>query len=191
MNKSTFKLAVLFCLFSIACIGQKCKYSKKVLKRAKKHISKEVIRSTKPRAMFSKFSQAASTSFIRSSDEYYLGLVLVREFGARVDIMEDNPLIFQFKNDSIIALYPDKSTPGKFSLPVTTEVNKPYYKVNQEQLDLFASQPIVHIKVYFTSDKVADGKRGVDDLGTFFDFEILNDRYQTNCIESANCILQE
>ncbi len=191
MNTSRFKFVVLFFLFSVVCIGQKCKYSKKVLKRAKKHISKEVIKSTKPRAMFSKFSQAASTSFIRSNNEYYLGLVLVREFGARVDIMDNNPLVFQFKNDSIIVLYPDKSTPGKFTLPVTTEINKPYYKINREQLDLFASQPIVHVKVYFTSDKVADSKRGVDDLGTFFDFEILNDRYQSNCIESANCILQE
>jgi len=191
MKLLKLKFFLVFFLFSMACIGQNCKYSKKMLKKAKKHLVEEkIIKATKPKAMFKKFSQAAGFNFVKSDVGYYLSLMLVREFGRRIDIMDNNPLVVQFKNDSIVILYPNRSTPGKFTLPVTTEINKPFYKVNLAQLELFASQPIFHVKVYFTSDIVPEGKRGVDDLGTFFDYEILNDRYQSNCIESANCILQ-
>ncbi|WP_394747748.1 hypothetical protein [Spongiimicrobium salis] len=191
MNTLKWNSILLFFFVSIVCSGQNCKYSKKVAKKAKKQLSEEIVKATKPKALFSKFSQAASASFIKSNKGYYLGLVLAREFGARVDIMKNNPLLVQFQNDSIVTLYPGKDTPGKFTLPVTTEINKPYYKITEEQLELFSSQRIRHIKVYFTSDKVAKNNRGEDDLGTFFDFEVLKERYQSNCIAPANCLLQE
>lgn len=191
MKLLKLKFFLMFSLFSMACIGQNCKYSKKMIKKAKKHLIEEkVVKATKPKAMFKKFSQAAGFNFVKSDKGYYLSLTLVREFGKRVDIMDDNPLVVQFKNDSIIILYPNRSTPGKFTLPVTTEINRPFYKVNPGQLELFGSQLIHYVKVYFTSDKVSEDKRGVDDLGIFFDYEILNEHYQSNCIEPANCILQ-
>ena len=191
MNSVKLKIVLLFCLASIACMGQNCKNSKKATKKAKKHlVDEEVIKATKPRLMFSKFSKGAFANFAKSDQGSYLALVFGREFGKRMDIMTDNPLVIQFKNDSIIKLYPDRPSIGKFTLPVTTEVNKPFYKVSDDQLELFASQPIRYVKIYFTSDKVPENNRGIDDLGTFFDFEILNERYQSNLIEAANCMLQ-
>ncbi len=191
MSTLKLKMVLLFCLVSMTCMSQKCKNSKKMHRRAQKHFVEEKIeKATKPKPMFSKFSQAGSSTFVRSTNNYYLGFVLAREFGRRIDIMDDNPLVIQFKNDSIITLYPNRSVLGKFSLPVTIEVNRPFYKVSRKQLELFALQPILHVKVYFTSDKVSEEKRGVDDLGTFFDYEILNKNFQSNCINTANCILQ-
>jgi len=185
------KIIVLFCLVSMICTGQKCKNSKRTFKRAKKHlIEDEIIKATKFRVLFSKFSKAATVNFVKSDKGYYLSLMFGREFGARVDIMDDNPLVVQFINDSIMTIYPDRSTPGKFTLPVTMEVNKPFYKVDHKQLELFASQPIHYVKIYFTSDKVSEKNRGLDDSGTFFDFEILNERFQSNLLDAANCMLQ-
>ena len=182
---------LFFFLASMFCSAQKCKYSKKMVKKAGKHLVDDtVLKATKFRYLFSKFSNAAGTSLIKSESGYYLALVLSREFGRRIDIMDDNPVIIQLTNDELIKLYPDRSTPGKFTLPITTEINRAYYKLNEDQIKQLSIQPVMHIKVYFTSDKVSEEKSGEDDLGTFFDYEILSDRYQTNLIEPAKCILK-
>ncbi|WP_299553080.1 hypothetical protein [Seonamhaeicola sp.] len=184
----TTLLALLFC---ITCFGQKCKYSEKRVRKANKHFEKEkMIKATKQKPLFSKFSQAASVNFVRSEEHYYLSLVLVRELGRRINILKENPLVVRFQNDSIITLFPDKTLMGKFTLPATTEINKPYYEISPEQLQLFISQPVVHLKVYFDSDKVPEDKMGKDKLGTFFDYEILNKRLQSSLMEPANCISQ-
>lgn len=191
MSTLKLKIVLLFCLVSLTCMGQKCKYSKKMVRKASKHlVNEKVLKATKFRYLFSKFSNAAGTSIIKSNKGNYLALVLTREFGRRIDIMKDNPVIIQFQNNEVIKLYPDRSTPGKFTLPVTTEINRGYYKLDTDQLKVLAAQSIVHVKVYFTSDKVSEEKSGKDDLGTFFDYEILSDRYQSNLIDGANCMLQ-
>ncbi|UJH68551.1 hypothetical protein [Allomuricauda sp. SCSIO 65647] len=140
--------------------------------------------------MFSKFSQAASANFVRSEERYYLSLVLVRELGRRIDVLKDNPLIVKFQDDEIITLYPDRTLLGKFTIPVTTEINRPYYEVSAEQLQRFASQPVAYVKVYFSSDKVSEEKMGRDELGTFFDYEIRNKNLQASLMEPAKCINQ-
>jgi len=191
MNTLKLKLILLFCLITITCIGQDCKNSKKMSKKAKKHlVDEEIIKATNFKVLFKKLTQVAIINFVKSNEGYYLSMQLSREYGRRIDIMKENPLIVQFKNDSIITLYPNKSILGKFSIPVTVEFNKPFYKVSPEQLELFASQPIGYVKIYFTSEKVSENKRGIDNIGTFFDYEILNERYQANLIDLANCILQ-
>ncbi len=190
---TTKHITLLFILFVFASgIGQKCKNSSKGMRRANKHFTEEkIIEATKPKPLFSKFSQAASANFVRSAENYYLSLVLVRELGRRIDIMKDNPLIIQFENGTIETLHPDRTLLGKFTLPVTTEINKPFYKVNQEQLKLFAQHPISYIKVYFSSNKVGEEKFGTDDLGTFFDYEILSKKLQASLMEPAQCIMKQ
>ncbi len=186
------KLFLLLFLISMTCMSQNCKYPKKMSKKAKKHLVEEnILKATQFRTLFSKFSHAAATNLVKSDKGYYLSLIFNRDMGRRVDILDTNPLVFQFKNDSVLILYPDRSNFGKFTIPVTLEVNKPFYKISPTQLEQLATQDIIHVKIYFTSDKVREEKLGTDDLGTFFDYEILNERYQSNLIEAANCILQE
>lgn len=183
---------VFILFFFVSGVGQKCKNSSKGMRRANKHfIEEKIIEATKPKPLFSKFSQAASANFVKSAENYYLSLVLVRELGRRIDIMKDNPLIIQFGNDRIETFYPDRTLLGKFTLPVTTEINRPFYKVSHEQLELFIEHPIAHIKVYFSSDKVGEDKFGTDDLGTFFDYEILNKKLQASLMEPAKCIMKQ
>lgn len=186
-------ITLVFMLFIfVSGIGQKCKNSSKGVRRANKHFTEEkIIEATKPKPLFSKFSQAASANFVKSSENYYLSLVLVRELGRRIDIMKDDPLIIHFENGSVETLYPDRTLLGKFTLPVTTEINKPFYKVSHEQLKLFAQYPIDFIKVYFSSDKVDEEKFGKDNLGTFFDYEIRNERLRASLMEPANCIKKQ
>lgn len=184
-------LVLSLLLICTICHAQKCKYSSKSVKKGNKHFTNEkIVQGTKLKPMFSKFSQAASCYFVKSSENYYLALVLVREFGKRIDILEDNPLIIQFEDNELITLYPDRSLPGKFTLPATTEISKPFYKVTLEQLELLSAQPISYVKIYFSSDKVSEEKVGQDELGTFFDYEILNDNFQSNLMEPAKCIVQ-
>ena len=186
-----FSIILALCLCTIS-FGQKCKYSEKRVRKANKHFEDEkIIKATKLKPLFSKFSQAASANFAKSEEHYYLSLVLVRELGRRIDILKDNPLIVRFQDDSIITLYPDKTLLGKFTLPVTTEINRPYYGASPEQMQLFASQPVAYVKVYFSSDKVSEEKMGQDELGTFFDYEILNKNLQASLMEPAACIIQE
>ncbi|MEX0313842.1 MAG: hypothetical protein AB3N18_06665 [Allomuricauda sp.] len=146
---------------------------------------------TKLKPLFSKFSQAASANFVKSDEHYYLSLVLVRELGRRIDILKDNPMIVRFQDDSVITLFPDKTLLGKFTLPVTTEINRPYYEVSADQMQLFASRSVAYIKVYFSSDKVSEEKMGRDETGTFFDYEIRNKNLQASLMEPAGCIIQE
>ncbi len=184
-------VALLMCA-CISGVGQKCKNSSKGMRKANKHFTEEkIIKATKPKALFSKFSQAASANFVKSSENYYLSLVLVREMGRRIDILKDNPLVIQFENDQIETFYPDRTLMGKFTLPVTTEINKPYYKVSSAQLELFAQHPIAHVKVYFSSDKaIGEDKFGTDDLGTFFDYGIRNENLRSSLMEPAKCIMK-
>ncbi len=183
--------ALLMLLVCVSGIGQKCKNSSKGIRRANKHFTaQKIVKATKPRPLFSKFSQAASANFVKSSENYYLSLVLVRELGRRIDILKDNPLVIQFENGSIETFYPDRTLLGKFTLPVTTEINRPFYNVGHEQLELFTQYPVAHIKVYFSSEKVGEDKYGTDDLGTFFDYEIRNENLRSSLMEPAKCIGQ-
>ncbi|MEK6154077.1 hypothetical protein WIW50_12480 [Flavobacteriaceae bacterium 3-367] len=191
-NRKRSGLILMFCLFSLLTMGQKCKTSQKMARKAAKHLTEEkIIRATKLQPIFSKFSQAAGASLIQSDKGYYLRLQLVRELGRRIHIMADNPLVFLLTNENQVALYPDRDHPGKFNLPATTEINRPFYKVTEEQLQQLATSPIQYVKVYFTSDKVSEDKRGIDDLGIFFDYEILNDNFQSNLLEAATCMLRQ
>ena len=190
--KSHFCLTIVLalCVCSIS-FGQKCKYSEKRVRKANKHFENEkIVKATKLKPLFSKFSQAASANFVRSEERYYLSLVLVRELGRRIDILKDNPLIVRFQDEKVITLYPDKTLLGKFTLPVTTEINRPYYEVSAEQMQMFASQPVAYVKVYFSSDKVSEEKMGRDETGTFFDYEIRNQNLQASLMEPAQCINQ-
>ncbi|WP_430966485.1 hypothetical protein [Spongiimicrobium sp. 2-473A-2-J] len=192
MNNPKRGLLLLFCLFSLYATGQKCKTSSKMARKAAKHLTEEkIIKATKLQPIFSKFSQAAGATLIQSDKGFYLRLQLVRELGRRIHIMSDNPLVFQLTNEARVTLYPDRDHPGKFNLPATTEINRPFYRVTEEQLKELATSPIQYVKVYFTSDKVAEDKRGKDDLGIFFDYEILNDNFQSNLLEAAICMLQK
>ncbi len=191
MKKHSFKLIVLFCTFCMFSYGQNCKNFKKGVKRAKKHFpDKEILSATKQRHLFSKFSQAASTYLVKSENSKYLALILVRELGRRIDLLDTNPIILQFENDEVLTLYPEKSSLGKFTLPATTEINRQFYTITDAQLEQLSSQQINQVKIYFTSEKVSEEKRSVDDLGMFFDYEILNERYKANLMEPALCILQ-
>ena len=187
------QISVVLILFvCISGIGQKCKNSSKGMRKANKHFTEEkIIKATKPKTLFSKFSQAASANFVKSSENYYLSLVLVREMGRRINILIDNPLVIQFENDHIETLYPDRTLLGKFTLPVTTEINRPFYKVSKKQLELFTQYPIAHVKVYFSSDKtIGEDKFGTDDSGTFFDYGIRNENLRSSLMEPAKCIAQ-
>ncbi len=191
MKTLKLKIILLCCLFSMASFGQNCKNFKKGVRKAKKHFSdKEIISATKPRRLFSKFSQAVSTHLVKSENTKYLAIIFVREFGRRIDLLGKNPITLQFENSKLITLYPEKPSFGKFTLPATTELNRQFYTITNEQLQLLSSNSIVHIKIYFTSDLVSESKYEVDDLGKFFDYEILSERYQSNLINAANCMLQ-
>ena len=191
MKGLQLKMTLLLCLFSLVCLGQKCKESSKMARKAAKYLKEEkVLKASKVQPLFSKFSQAASANFVKSEKGYYLRLQLVRELGRRIHIMEGNPLVFQLRDNSLITLYPDKDQPGKFNLPATTEINRPFYRVSEEQLKQLATNPIQYLKVYFTSEKVSEEKSSTDDLGTFFDYEILNENFQANLLEPAACMLK-
>ena len=191
MKTLQLRLLVVFCFATMLCTGQKCKNFKKGVKRAKKHfVDKEIEGATKQRTLFSKFSQAVATYLVKSDESKYLAIVFVRELGRRIDLLDKDPIVLQFENGELLTLYAEKSSIGKFTLPVTTEINHQFYTITDEQLKQLASQPINHVKIYFTSDKVSDEKRSINDLGSFFDYEILNDRYKSNLIEAATCIYQ-
>ena len=190
MKKYGLLIIVIFCVISTMSYGQNCKNFKKGIKRAEKHLGdKEYISATKQRRMFSKFSQAVTTYFVKSEANTYLAILFVREMGRRIDLLDKDPIILQFENGELLTLYPEKSSLGKFTLPVTTEINHQFYVVSNDQLKQIASQQIDHVRIYFTSDKVAEQKYSVDDLGAFFDYEILNERYKANLMEPANCML--
>lgn len=191
MKRFQLTLVVLLCMVSTLAMGQKCKESSKMARKAAKHLKEEkILKASKLQPLFSKFSQAASANLVKSDKGYYLRFHLIRELGRRIHIMADNPLVFQLRDNSVLTLYPDTDHPGKFNLPATTEINRPFYRLSEAQLKQLASSPIQHIKVYFTSDKVSEEKRSVDDLGSFFDYEILNENLQANLLEPASCMLK-
>lgn len=191
MKKLQLKLSLLLCLFALICSGQKCKESSKMARKAAKYLKDEkVVKASKMVQLFSKFSQAASANLVQTDKGYYLRLQLIRELGRRIHIMADNPLVFQLRSGEMITLYPDKDQPGKFNLPATTEINRPFYKVTEPDLKLLTTSPIQHLKVYFTSDKVPEEKKSTDELGVFFDYEILSENLQENLIEPAMCMLK-
>ncbi len=170
--------------------GQKCKYSKKEIKKVGKDLEGETILNvTEPRVIFSKFSQGATAMFIKSDKGYYFGMFFVREMGAKMEILPDNPIVFKFDDDTILKLDPGQDYARRHKLPLTTFNIKPFYTITEEQIKLFADRKIKNVKIYFTSEKVKDEKSEKDELGTYFEFEVQSDRYQANCQAGARCIL--
>lgn len=190
MKLSKTLILVFVCLLSMPSYAQKCKYNKKTKRIASKFFDHAIVeKSTKFQTLFSKFSTAAASNFVKTDQGYYLGLILNRELGARIDLMKDNPLMLQFENDKVVFLYPYKSVVGKFSLPVMNEHNKTYYTVTHEDLNLISSQPIRHIKIYFTIQKgIPKNNTARDDKGHFLNYEILKKSFQENCMNAAKCI---
>lgn len=193
MNLSKLGIIFLFGLFSTLCVGQKCNYSKKMLKQANKQFTDEkILEATKFEMLAKNFTTNVLTHFLKSENNYYLGLTLVRggRRAYRIDLMEDNPLILSFDNDHVLTLFPHRVVPH-VNIGFSQELNVAYYKLSQEELELFASRPIHNLKIYFSSDRDFSSKRNVstDDLGLFMQFEIEKKDRQTSCIINAQCIL--
>jgi len=181
----------MFSLILAKGVGQECEYSKKMLKQAQKHFTNEsIISATDYDPTFRDFNKVGSTHFVKSDSGYYMRLYLVRDFSRKMDLLEDNPMIFELQNDSLITLYPDKSMFDKSSGLITQrrmQMHKVYYEVSAKQLQFFSSIPIENVKLYVTLKKKSE--EGENEL-EIIDFEVKKEKWQTNFMASANCILQ-
>ncbi|MDN5201351.1 hypothetical protein QQ008_08260 [Fulvivirgaceae bacterium BMA10] len=189
--KNLVSAIVLSFVVGAMCFGQECKFVKNKKKLQKYFQAINIEKMTKPKVLFDKWNKVASSSFIKTDQGFLWSIFLMRGYSARFEIFENNPIIVQFENGSIVKLYPNSFTEGKFPvLALTTFTINPLYKIDKDQIDMFSSNRIKNIRVYFTSEKVLSENRSEDDLGTYFEYEILSERYQSNCITPANCILQ-
>ncbi|MDN5204523.1 hypothetical protein QQ008_24235 [Fulvivirgaceae bacterium BMA10] len=152
--------------------------------------NEEIIKITKPKTLFDKFYKTAATHFVKTSNGYLMGLHLRRSHSAKFEILDDNPLIIQFENGKILMLYPRSFTEGRFIGLSLTYFIVPFYKITEEDLEVLVSNKIENIRIYFTSDKVSPSNRIEDDLGTYFQYDILSEKYKSNCMIPANCIVQ-
>ena len=186
-----FLLVGILMLVVSSAPAQKCKFSKKEIKRVTKELEGEIILNvTEPRVLFSKFSQGATAMFVKSREHYFFNMFFVREFGAKMEILPENPLFVRFDDNSEIRLDPFQGFERRHKLPLATFNIKPYYPVTEEQIQTFAFKKIVHVKIYFSSEKVGEGKFEEDELGAYFQFDVKSERYQSNCQVAASCILQ-
>ncbi len=185
-------LLVLFSFILIKGTSQDCKYPKKMSKYAQKHLkSEKIVSATKFEVTFKDFNKVGSTHFVRSNSGYFIGLTFLRDFSRKMDVMVDNPFIFKLKNDSLVTLYPAKSAYDKgnmgFTTPMGTKILRAYYELSSEQLQLFASISIKNVKLYVTlKNKAKESDNALDIL----DFEIKKEKWQSNFMASAKCILQ-
>lgn len=185
-------LLLLICITTIKGASQDCKYPKKMIKHAQKRLeSEKIVSATNFEVTFKDFNKVGSTHFVKSEKAYYLGLTLVRDFSRKVEVMVDNPLVFILKNDSIVTLYPDKSIADRGNMSITspmgTKFLKSYYEVSPEQLQLFIAVPIKEVKLYVTLKKKSkEGESSIE----IFEFEIKKEKWRTNFMTNASCILQ-
>lgn len=183
---------LVFFFFLTKGISQDCKYPKKMRKHAQKHLESEnIVNATKFEVTFKDFNKVGSIHFAKSDSRYFMGLIFLRDFSRKIDVTLDNPFIFKLKNDSLVTLYPAKSAFDRgnmgFTTPMGTKILKAYYELSSEQLQLFATNPIKNTKLYVTLKKKA--KNGDKEL-EIFDFDIKKEKWQSNFMESAKCILQ-
>ncbi len=193
MNISKLATVLLFAFFSMLCAGQNCNYSKKMLKQANKHFEEEkILKATNIEILAKSFTTNILTHFLKSENDHYLSLSLVR--GGRrsflINLKDTNPIVLRFENDSTITLYPNLLIPPS-NMGFSQAISRAYYKLSKENLELLSSNRILYSKIYFSSDSDFSSQRNVstDDLGTFMQFEIEKKDRQTSCIQNVKCIL--
>ena len=187
--KKTILLAIL--VLAVLFTNGQCKYTKKgVIKFLNKRFTTSIHTMTRSYSIFSKLSNSASGAFmINENNEYYFVINLLRSYSSKFEILEGNKLVIGFENNIDLQLTSSENVESKNAGISLNHFIWAIYKVNKEQLGIFAENPIFNVKIYFVSEKEI-ANTFEDDDGTFFEFEILSEKKKSNLIEPANCILQ-
>lgn len=186
-------ILIVFLVFTVSLTYGQCKYAKKrAVKFVNKQLTTQIQTMTKPKIIFNKFSNTSSGAFfINENDEYFLALSLVRtNYSAKFEILEKQKLVINFENNIDLTLISfdnvESKTPG---ITLSAQLIWAVYEVDKEQIKIFAENPLFNLKIYFVSLKNISNTFEDED-GKYFEFEVKADKYKSNLIEPANCILQ-
>ncbi len=182
-------LIIVFLVSSTVIYGQ-CKIKTKgsIVKLIERRVPIDVEKLTKPKVLFDKYFTVATCSFVKStSGDHYLVIPFSRAHSARFNISENTPLKCYLEEGVTVSLDPPELIEGK--MVITTLQIFLYYKVSEFQIDELAKNHIVNMRIYFMSEKDISNTFE-DDLGRYFEFEILSENNKAHLLDAANCILQ-
>jgi hypothetical protein len=188
MARKILLLAV--CILSATFSYGQCKYKTKggLVKLYEKNTSLDIEAITMPKMLFDKYFVAAGNTFIKTvSGEYYYMVPFTRSYSAKFEIDETTPLVFFLDNGEQLKLFPPQNVEGKSI--VTKFTIYLYYKISKEQVEILATKNIEYLRIYVLSEKEMENTFQ-DELGTYFEFQIMSDKYKDNVFDGANCILQ-
>ena len=188
--KKIILLIFLLSTFSFA-YGQ-CKYAKKnSIKVVNKQLTTEIQKMSRLKIIFKKFSNMSQAGFfINENQEYFFALALVRSFSSKFEILEDQKLIINFENNIDLTLNSGFNVESKMpGLAFDSQFVWAAYKIDKEQIKIFTENPLFNLKIYFVSEKEISNTFSDED-GTYFEFEVLSDKFKSNLIKPAGCILQ-
>lgn len=187
------KLIVLFIsifLFSASNLAGQCKMEMKgTLKIYEKKTGIDFEKGTNIVPLFSKYMGSfANYSFLESKEgEKMLMLIFQKKISKSFTIYKDNPIILYLEGGDEVSLYPKKQMEGKREGLHYKII--PCYIVNKEQLEKLASNKIVFFKIYVNAEgELKDAM--LDDLGTYLDIQLENDKFRKSVLSAAACIGQ-
>jgi len=184
-------ILVLSVILSNGFIFSQCKMltKPKHIKRLEKVIPLEIETATKYKILFDKYYTVANISYCKTIDGNYFCLVpFTRAYSSRFEVFEDQPIVFYLENGEEVTLHPVVNIDGRM-IGLTKYNILLYYKASREQLEKLASNFPVSLKIYFLAEKEISNSY-MDDIGTYFEYELHSNKYRNNVFDGANCILQ-
>ena len=193
---NTFKsmkrnILLLLCLIFSTVAYSQCKIKTKgsLIKAFEKKVPIDIDILIKPKILFDKYTTVATNTFVKTTDgNYYLIIPYTRAYSARFEANQDTPIIFYLENSDQLTLKPSQEIDGKMIL--TKYMIFLYYNITRAQIEKLATSNIVSLRIYFIAEHEEIANTYKDDLGRYFEYEILSEKYRTNLLEAANCILQ-
>ena len=185
-------LIILICLLSSTMVYSQCKIKTKgkIFKFINKNVPIEIKLMTESKPIFDKYYTSAGGTFaIATDNEYYFIVSFMRGlYSVSFSANEKTPIIFYLDNGEELSLFPNANITGK-RIGLQHYLLVPYYKITKENIERFATNSIISVRIYFIAEKEIENSFE-DDLGRYFEFDIKWSKYQNNVFDAANCILQ-
>jgi hypothetical protein len=174
-----------------------CKYaSKSFVKRQSKLLSINIQAWPQVRFIFDdpyiNRTQFIANFFNDENNNFYFTFYYNRDNTYPFVILEDQKLVINFENDLKVTLSSYRNfewKPNPLAIQPCINHIRAFYKIDKEQVEIFARNPLLNFQIYFTSEKNISNTFEDED-GKFFKLAMKTDKTQTSLIEPASCILQ-
>jgi len=176
MKKAVKKVVIALLMVATAQVGhtKDCNYK----------TNKGGVTETKEFTLVMKWTRAMGCAFLRVNDNYYLKIGYGRDFGGRIAIGADTPLVLTLGDGQVLSLAPGLDAASRMriypSVFLTSKVIRSTYPLAREHVELLRTHGLLNLEISFKKEDGTIISEGFAVKG----------KYSETLKRNAECILQ-